>query len=83
MTPISPMKINWDFVARRWDGIEVEQVKIWEGLYPDVDVVNVLTVEIPRWLDKKEGKAITRKKDWKKTICNWLRKEQMKAVGII
>ncbi|MDD5527328.1 MAG: hypothetical protein PHE11_08010 [Candidatus Omnitrophica bacterium] len=77
------MKINWNFITRRWDGIGVEQVKIWEGLYPDVDVVNVLTVEIPRWLDKKEGKAITRKKDWKKTICNWLKKEQMRAVGII
>lgn len=84
---ISPMKIEPYFDNEKcrylWRGITVSQVKKWEGLYPGVDVMQVLSVDIPRWLDKKEGKAITRKKDWKKTICNWLKREQARAVGII
>jgi len=62
----------------KWEGITIEQVMIWEKLYPDANVIQQVTVEMPRWLDKREGKAITRKKDWKRTIVNWLRKEQDK-----
>lgn len=72
--------IKWNREKRHWEGITVEQVKIWEELYPDVNVVQELTVEMPRWLDKKDGKKIARKKDWKATIVNWLRKEQQRAV---
>jgi len=79
----SSTKISFDWEHMHWNGITVEQVKLWEKLYPGVNVVKVLTADMIQWLDKKEGKAITRKKDWKKTICNWLRKEQMKSVGII
>lgn len=62
----------------KWEGITVEQVKTWEKLYPDANVIQQVTVEIPRWLDKMEGKRITRKKDWKRTIVNWLKREQEK-----
>jgi len=79
----SSTKIAFDWEHMRWNGITVEQIKTWEKLYPGVNVVQVLTLDMVRWLDKKEGKAITRKKDWKKTICNWLKKEQARAVGII
>jgi hypothetical protein len=62
----------------KWEGITVEQVKTWEKLYPDANVIQQVTVEMPRWLDKMEGKRITRKKDWKRTIVNWLKREQEK-----
>lgn len=79
----SRMKIKFNFDEMKWEGITIDQVKLWEKLYPDADVVNQITVEMVRWLDKKKGTAITRKKNWKAFICNWLKKEQMKAVGII
>jgi len=62
----------------KWEGITVEQVKTWEKLYPDANVIQQVTVEMPRWLDKREGRAITRKKDWKTFIVNWLKREQEK-----
>jgi hypothetical protein len=88
MTRNLPTKIKPYFDEEKcrylWHGITVSQVKAWEKLYPDVSIINVLLVDMPRWIDRNKDKAIVkRKKDWKKTICNWLRKEQMKAVGII
>jgi predicted Zn-dependent protease len=71
----------------RWQNITLEQVKEWEKLYPLVDVAQVLRYDIPQWLDKMKLapnriKKIAQKKDWKKTICNWLKREQAKAVGL-
>ena len=83
MTQTSSTKIKWNFDLRHWEGITVEQVKVWEGLYPDVDVVNVLTVDIPRWLDKVEGTKKANKLNWKSFIVRWLKKDQMKAIGIL
>lgn len=77
----SSMKINWNFDTMQWEGITVKQVKLWERLYPDVDVVQQLKFEMPRWIDKRIGTKIVRKKDWKKTITNWLKREQEKGVG--
>lgn len=74
----SSTKIKWNWETMKWEGITVEQVKTWEKLYPDANVIQQVTVEIPRWLDKMEGKRITRKKDWKRTIVNWLKREQEK-----
>ena len=82
MTQTLLMKIKPYFDEEKcqylWRGISVSQVKAWEKLYPDVNVLNVLLIHIPRWLDKMEGKRITRKKDWKRTIVNWLKREQDK-----
>ena len=74
----SSTKIKWNWETMKWEGITVEQVKTWEKLYPDANVIQQVTVEMPRWLDKMEGKRITRKKDWKRTIVNWLKREQEK-----
>lgn len=91
MTRTSPQNgsISWDFEEMRWKGITIEQIGIWQKLYPDVSMVQVLKVEIPQWIDKQivtreplRVNKIARKKDWKRTICNWLKKEQMKAVGL-
>jgi hypothetical protein len=74
--------ISWDFPAHRWRGITEEQIALWEKLYDHVDVIEVLRVDIPRWLDKKEGTKITRKRNWRSFICNWLKSEQIKGVGL-
>jgi hypothetical protein len=77
------MPIKWDFERMRWEGLTEAQVELWEKLYPDCDVIDVLRFDIPRWLEKKKGTKISHKKNWHTTICNWLKKEQMKAVGIL
>ncbi len=79
--------IKFNFASMRWENLTVEQIQLWEFLYPDIDPVHQLQFEMIRWLDLqvKGGhiNKIARKKDWKKTICNWLRKEQAKAAGIM
>ncbi len=79
--------IKWNFDAAAWQGITVSQVQLWERLYDQVNVVHHLRVEMQRWFDlqTRNGvpKAIARKKDWKRFIVNWLKKEQAKAVGIL
>lgn len=83
MTQTSSTRIKWNFDLRHWEGITVEQVKVWEKLYPDCNVVQELTVEMPRWLDKVEGTKKANKRNWKSFIVRWLKKSQMKAVGIL
>lgn len=77
----SSKKIKWNFEQHKWEGITKSQAMLWEQLYPDVDITKVLQLDIPQWLDKKSDTKIIRKKNWKRTICNWLKKEQEKAVG--
>jgi hypothetical protein len=79
--PISSMKIRFDFDEMKWEGITVNQVKLWERLYPDVDVVNAIKFNMVQWLDKKQGTKITQKKNWKQFICNWLKREQERMAG--
>jgi len=82
--PISSTKIRFDFPTMSWQGLTIEQIQLWEHLYPDVNVVQVLKVDMPRWFDLqvKGGKVnkIARKKDFKRFVCNWLKREQIKAV---
>ena len=85
MTRISSKNdIRWNFDLWKWEGITAEQALLWEKLYPDVNVVQVLKVDMPRWFDLqvKGGKVnkIARKKDLKRFIHNWLKREQIKAV---
>ena len=79
----SQEKISFDFDHMVWNGITVEQVKLWETLYPDCDVVHEITIEMIRWIDKRKGTKKANKRNWKSFIIRWLKKEQMKSVGII
>lgn len=74
------MKIKFNFDSMKWEGITVDQVKLWEKLYPDADVVNQITVEMVRWLDKVKGTKKANKKNWKAFIVGWLKREQQKVV---
>ena len=72
----SSMKIKFNFDEMKWEGITVNDVKLWERMYPDVDVVKELKVNMIAWLDRKKGTKIAMKKDWKRTIHNWMKTEQ-------
>lgn len=68
-------KIFFNFELLKWEGITVEQVKFWESVYPEVDVIDQLTKKMPAWLDaNSDGKG--RKKRWKRFIVNWLASQQ-------
>jgi hypothetical protein len=74
--------IKFNFSAMTWEGITVEQVRLWEKLYPGVDVVNEITISMVQWLDKVKGTKKGNKRAWKKFIVNWLKRSQARAVGL-
>jgi hypothetical protein len=76
MEVLSSTKIRFDWGKMRWEGLTIELIQLWERMYPDVDVVNELKVNMIAWLDRKKGTKIAYKKDWKKTIHNWLKSSQ-------
>jgi hypothetical protein len=71
--------IKFNFETMKFEGLTMTQVETWERLYPDISIKDEL-LEMIRWLDKRKGTKITKKKDWKRFICNWLRRAQQKAV---
>lgn len=81
MKEISLTKISFDFREMKWQGITVSQIKLWERLYPDVDVDKCIQFDMIQWIDKRKDTKIAHKKDWKKTICNWLKREQERRIG--
>lgn len=76
-------KINFDWQSMSWEHITIEQVKIWEVLYDEVDVVKEIKINMIRWLDKCKGTKKVQKKNWRRFICSWLKRAQMKGSGII
>lgn len=72
------MKIEFNWDTMEWEGITVKQVKLWEALYPDVDVVHEIKFNMVRWLDKCAGTKKVNKRNWKRFIANWLRRTQEK-----
>lgn len=75
--------IKFDWKNMKWIGISIEQIKIWEKLYPDIDIVHILNADMLRWLELTKDKKISHKSQWKEFIMKWLGKEQAKAVGIL
>ncbi len=75
-------RITWDRQESKLRNIYQEDIKAWENLYPDVDVMVVLEKRIPEWIIKNVlvGKAV--KSDYRRFIINWLKREQIKAVGL-
>ena len=68
------IKIEFDFEIRSFKNITVLQVKFWEEVYPDCDVIDILTKKMPAWLDANPQKA--HKKNYKRFIVNWLSRQQ-------
>ena len=90
MTPISPTRIKWNYETMKWEGLTTEQIQIWEAFYGSVDVIRVLKVDIPSWLDRMvisrnplKINTKGRKRNWKTFIVKWLKREEMKARGVL
>jgi hypothetical protein len=87
----SSTKISFDFATMKWKGITLEQLQLWENLYDNVDIERVLRFDIPQWLDKQvivcspghvKVNKKAQKRNFKMFIVNWLKREQMKALGL-
>jgi hypothetical protein len=75
-------RIFWNRDLNKLENIYVEDIKAWEKLYPNVDVIKVVDKDIPEWIMKKIRTKKAIKSDYRKTIMNWLKKQQIKAVGL-
>jgi hypothetical protein len=67
-------KISFNFNILKWEGITIDQVKLWEEAFPDCDVVDILTKKMPVWMDANPLKA--HKKNFKRFIIGWLSRQQ-------
>ena len=67
------IKIDFDFEKKEFRHITVDQVKFWESVFPDVDVIHHLEHRMPAWLDGNPSRA---KKNYKRFIVNWLSAQQ-------
>jgi hypothetical protein len=76
------MEVKFNFSTMKFEGLTVEQLETWERLYPKIDVFKTITVDMAQWLDKVKGTKKANKRNWRKFICNWLKREQIKAVGL-
>jgi hypothetical protein len=67
----------------KFENLTVAQLETWAKLYHPVDVFEIIIGDMTKWLDKKRNvPSISKKKDWQRFICNWLKKEQIKEVGL-
>lgn len=89
---IKPPKIDFDFETMKWKNVTLSQIQIWQELYKGIDVMRIVGKDIPcaidRQVDRIDGKIIIKgwvqgKTDWKRTITNWLKREQAKLQGVI
>lgn len=72
--------ISWDWEEMKWKGITMQDIEVWERLYPDVDIAYQLKIKMVEWFVKWKGTKKVQKKRWDRFICNWLSKAQVKAV---
>lgn len=75
---MSENKIVFDWETMKFKGITISQAQLWESLYPRVNVVQEITINMVAWLDKVKGTKKANKRNWKTFIVNWLKREQEK-----
>ncbi len=76
-------KLYFDRDAGKFINLYKEDIQAWEKLYPNIDVIWWIETGIPRWLNEKKGQKKSKKSDWNDFIGNWLKREQMKALGVM
>jgi hypothetical protein len=75
-------RISFDWSTMKFIGLDYEQdIKPWEILFPDVDIIQELNA-MAVWLNKFKGTKKVNKRNWHRFINDWLKKEQRKAVGL-
>ena len=75
---MSENKITFDWNEMKFKGITVSQAQLWEKLYPRVNVVQEITINMVAWLDKMKGTKKANKRNWHRFICNWLKGAQQR-----
>lgn len=70
--------INFNFETMKWEGLTVSQIEVWKRLYPNISIMQELTENMIRWLDKVKDTKKAHKRAWKKFIVNWLKRENDK-----
>lgn len=70
--------INFNFSTMKWEGLTVSQIEVWKRLYPNISIMQELTENMIRWLDKVKDTKKAHKRAWKKFIVNWLKRENEK-----
>ena len=79
---MSENKITFDWNEMKFKGITVSQAQLWEKLYPRVNVVQEITINMVAWLDKMKGTKKANKRNWKAFIVKWLKREQEKRAWV-
>jgi hypothetical protein len=78
----SRTKIRFNFDTMKWEGLTMEQVKIWEGIYDDVDIAGELKKMI-FWLNENRDTKKAHKKNWHRFITKWLKRSQLRALNLV
>ena len=76
-------KITFNWETNKFENIYQEDIKIWEGLFKDLDVIWFIEKGIPEKMFTNRHKKLYHKSDYRKMITNWLKKEQLKAIGVM
>ena len=66
-------KIIFNFEKRKWENLFLDDIGFWEKVYPDIDVLDLVTNKMVAWIDGNPNRA---KKNWKRFIVNWLSSAQ-------
>lgn len=73
-------RISFDWSTMKFTGLDYEQdIKPWEILFPDVDIVQEFQ-KMAVWLNKFKGTKKVNKRNWHRFINDWLKRQQIKAV---
>jgi hypothetical protein len=78
-------KLYFSWEEAKFMNIYREDMQNLERLFPRLDfkeIVRQVEVEMPRWLWSEEGQKKSKKSNWKAFIVKWLKREELKAVGL-
>ncbi len=73
--------IFFDWEQMKFTGITMQDIQRWEACFPDVDIIEQFK-EMAVWLLKHEASRKSAKQNWSSFITRWLKKEQIKAMGL-
>jgi hypothetical protein len=65
----------------KFTGISMKDITRWEKVFPDVDIVEQFK-KMAVWLLQNEANRKSSKQNWSSFITRWLKKEQIKEVGL-
>ncbi len=76
-------KLYFDRDTGKFINLYKEDIQELERLYPNIDVIWMIETAMPRWLNGTKGKKKSNKSNWNTFMNNWLKIEQLKALGVM